>query len=487
MSESHAEATPRPVHPLILSGGSGSRLWPLSRNDRPKQFLSLGGDRPMIVETVARLRGPGFADPTIVCNVEHRFLAAEAMREAGFGVRRTILEPVGRNTAAAIAVGALSIAETDPTGLAFAAASDHLIEDVAAFRAAIAAARPAVEAGRLGVFGVSPSHPETGYGYIEAGEAAGFGDGLFDVARFVEKPDAETAAAYVASGRYSWNAGLFFFRVDAMLEELSRTAPDVLAAARAALAGAREDLDFLHLDADAFGASPSVPFDVAVMERTALGVVAPVDMGWSDIGSWSALWEVSEQDENGCALVGDAIAQDSRNCLVWSRDDRLTTLVGVEDLIVAATEDAVLVAHRSQAEMVKPLVARLDAEGRSEHLTSPTVRRPWGSYTIIDGGPGFLVKRIEVLPRRRLSLQYHHHRAEHWVVVDGVATVTCGPNADELETFDLEANKSTYIPIGAVHRLENRYERPLAIIEVQTGRLLEESDIVRIQDLYGRS
>ncbi len=474
------------IHPVILSGGVGSRLWPLSRAERPKQFLPLVTDEPMIVDAARRLAGPGFAPPIIVCNVEHRFLAAEALRAAGLSAQRILLEPEGRNTAAAIALGALAVAASDAKGLVLAAPADALVKDPAAFRDAIERARPAAEAGRLTTFGVRPSRPETGYGYIEAGAPLSNAPGVRAIARFVEKPDAATAAEYVASGAHFWNAGLFMMRADAALAALDKHAPAILAAAGAALAGARMDLDFTRLDPAAFAEAPEAAFDVAVMERTDLGAVAPVDMGWSDLGAFQALWEAADRDAAGNAVKGAAELVDVRGSFAWAEPGRLIGMVGVENVVAVATDDAVLVAGRERAADVKALVASLEASGRPEARAAREVYRPWGSYRTIDHGPGFLVKRITVKPRSKLSLQFHHHRAEHWVVVDGVATVSCGANVDEIETFDLEANQSTYIPKGAVHRLENRYERPLELIEVQTGHILEEEDIVRLDDAYGR-
>lgn len=476
------------IRPLILSGGSGTRLWPLSRADRPKQFLPLTAERPMIVETADRFAGAAFADPILVCNAEHRFLAAEAMRSAARGPASMILEPCGRNTAAAIAVGALAAAALDgPEALVLSAASDHQILDLDALEAAVAQARPAAEAGRIVVFSIAPTRPETGYGYIQSGARVRGLDGVAELARFVEKPDRATAERYLADGGYGWNASLFFFRADAAIAELERFAPKILAAARAAFETAAKDLDFTRLDPDAFAAAPSEPFDTAVMEHTDRGAVVGVDMGWTDVGSFSALWDVADRDGDGVATVGDAVAQDCADSLVWSAGGRLVAAVGVRDLVVADTADAVLIAQRGRAEEVKRLVDGLKAEGRTEATASNRGFRPWGSYTCIDGGPGFLVKRIEVAPGGRLSLQSHVHRAEHWVVVDGVATVTLGERVEDCRTLTLEPNQSTYIPQGWIHRLENLGHAPLALIEVQTGPVLSEDDIVRYDDVYGRS
>ncbi|MCI4663236.1 MAG: mannose-1-phosphate guanylyltransferase/mannose-6-phosphate isomerase [Neomegalonema sp.] len=475
------------IHPLLLSGGSGSRLWPLSRPARPKQFLPLLSEQPMIVETAHRFGGAEFAAPVLICNVEHRFLAAEALRAGGVAPARIILEPEGRNTAPAIALGALAVADKDPTALMIAAPADAEIKDLAAFQQAIDAARPAAEAGKLATFGVAPTHPETGYGYIEAGAPLAGIDAVRKITRFVEKPDADTAARYLAAGGFYWNAGLFMFRADAVLAAFREHAPEILEAAQRALANAHVDNDFTRLDPAAFAKAPSEPFDIAVMEKTEHGAVAPVDMGWSDVGGFAALWEVAEKSAAGNAIVGETALRDVRNSLVWAEPGRMLTAIGMDDIVAVATEDVTFIAPKSRAAEVKTLLAELKAAGCAEALSSATVYRPWGSYRTVEQGPGFLVKRITVKPRSKLSLQYHHHRAEHWVVVEGVATVTCGPNADELKTFDLEPNQSTYIPIGAVHRLENRYERSLSLIEVQSGHILKEEDIVRLDDAYGRS
>lgn len=475
------------IRPVILSGGVGSRLWPLSRAERPKQFLPLVSDEPMIVDTARRFDRPGFAAPIVVCNDAHRFLAAEAFNAAGLTAERILLEPEGRNTGPAIALGALAARAVDGAdAVILAAAADALIANADAFHAAIAAARPAAEAGALVVFGVTPTRPETGYGYIEAGAPLNDGAIVRAVARFVEKPDAATAARYVASDAYFWNAGLFMMRADAAIDALRAHAPAILSAAEAAFAAARQDLDFLRIDRDAFSAAPAEPFDIAVMERTPHGAVVPVDMGWNDVGAFTALWDAAAKDADGNAARGVVEFVDAERSFAWAEPGRVLGMVGVRDVIAVATDDAVLVADASRAVAVKELVTRLEAAGRPEARGAREAHRPWGSYRVIDAGPGFLVKRITVKPRSKLSLQYHHHRAEHWIVVDGVATVTCGPNVDALDVRDLEANQSTYIPMGAVHRLENRYERPLELIEVQTGAILEESDIVRIEDAYGR-
>lgn len=467
------------IHPVILSGGLGRRLWPVSRKNRPKQFLSFGGSDPLIVETARRAQGGGFAPPLIICNAEHRFLVAECFSGSGPAARRIILEPVGRGTAAAIAVACLSVPDE---ALVLVMPSDHVIAAVDRFHDALARARAAAEMGHIVGFGVVPTRPETGYGYIEHGSAIGGAGDVLGIARFHEKPDLATAKAYLAGGRHSWNAGIFLFQASAVLRAFRRFAPDVLAGARAALDRAVTDLDFLRLDAVAFTEIPSMPFDTAIMEKTSLGAVVPVDMGWSDIGSWRSMWEVAEKDENGNAAVGDVRLLNTRNSLAWSRDGTMTALVGVQDLLVVASDGAVLIAGAAQSEAVAELVMRLEAEAEERHLSSRRVHRPWGNYETLDAGPGYLGKRLTVNPGARLSLQFHRHRAEHWVVVFGVARVT-----REDRTFDLHANESTFLPKETVHRLENPGSDPLVLIEIQTGDLLSEEDIVRLDDVYGRA
>jgi mannose-1-phosphate guanylyltransferase/mannose-6-phosphate isomerase len=470
------------IYPVILSGGSGSRLWPVSRASYPKQFLPLASGKPMIIATAERVLGDGFAPPTIVCNHECRFIVAESFQSAGIDPLQIVLEPFGRNTASAAAVAALSVAERDLDGVLLLMPSDHLIASPDEFRHAVSVGREAAERGLLVTFGVTPSGPHTGYGYIERGAPIADCDGVDAIRRFVEKPSPELAVELAASGAHCWNAGIFLFRAGALIEEMARHAPDVLEAARSALERAATDLDFLRLDAESFAAAPSVPLDIAVMEKTARGAVVPVEMNWSDIGSWHALWEASDRDGDGNSVAGDVLLADTRGTLVRSEGGTLTAVVGVDDLVVVATDDAVLVASRDRAEDVKGLVAEMERLGRTEHLHRSTVYRPWGSYQSLDGGDGYLVKRINVKPGGCLSLQYHHHRAEHWVVVEGEATITRGS-----ETFVLGPNQSTYIPMREVHRLDNRGTGPLILIEVQTGELLSEDDITRLEDMYGRS
>jgi mannose-1-phosphate guanylyltransferase/mannose-6-phosphate isomerase len=463
--------------PVILSGGSGTRLWPASREAHPKQFLPLAGTQSLLQQTWLRVAGlPDTAPPLVVGNEEHRFLIAEQLREVGAAAGPIVLEPLGRNTAPAIAAAAL-VAQADGSDpLLLVLPSDHLIGDEAAFRAAIAQARAAAEDGSLVTFGIVPDAPETGFGYIQAGP----GEGVRAVARFVEKPDAATARAYVDSGQYFWNSGMFLFRASRVLEELEAQRPAMLGHVRAAVAAARTDADFLRLDRAAFAAAPSESIDYAVMEHTTRAAVVPMAAQWSDVGSWSALWQVSERDADGNALRGDVLALDTRNTLAHA-PRRLVALLGVDDLVVVDTEDALLVARRDGVQQVKEIVARLKADGRAQVQTNTRVFRPWGSYETVDAGERFQVKRIVVKPGAALSLQMHHHRAEHWVVVRGTARVTC----DE-RVFELAENQSTFIPLGSKHRLENPGTQPLELIEVQSGGYLGEDDIVRFEDVYGR-
>ncbi|HEX5756851.1 MAG TPA: mannose-1-phosphate guanylyltransferase/mannose-6-phosphate isomerase [Arenimonas sp.] len=464
--------------PVLLSGGSGTRLWPLSRETHPKQFQPLLGEHSLLQGTWQRLEGlPGLAAPIVVANEEHRFMVAEQLRQVGASAAALILEPVGRNTAPAIAAAALQAVSDGRDPLLLVLPSDHLIRDAAGFRRAVQSALPAAESGQLVTFGIVPTAPETGYGYIKAAA----GQGVRAVERFVEKPDLATAQGFLASGDYAWNSGMFLFRAKRYLEELGRHAPAILAQVQAALAAARRDADFLRLDREAFTACPSDSIDYAVMEKTDRAAVLPIDVGWSDIGAWSAIWEIAEQDADGNAHHGDVIARGCRNTLAWG-GRRLLTLLGVEDLIVVDTDDALLVARRERVQEVKELVAELKAQNRPQASVHRKVYRPWGSYDGIDSGERFQVKRIEVTPGAALSLQMHHHRAEHWVVVRGTARITCDD-----KVFMLTENQSTYIPLGSRHRLENPGKLPLELIEVQSGSYLGEDDIVRFDDAYGRS
>ncbi|MGB5080841.1 MAG: mannose-1-phosphate guanylyltransferase/mannose-6-phosphate isomerase [Burkholderiales bacterium] len=470
-----------PFYPVVLCGGSGSRLWPMSRRLLPKQFLPLVSERTLFQDTLLRLQGiDKLRAPIVVSNDEHRFLVAEQMREIGVKPEVQILEPVGRNTAPAVAVVALHLQGRNPDACLLVLPSDHLIRNVAAFHSAVAAALPLAAEGSLVTFGIAPQGPVTGYGYIERGAPLAGGKEGFGVKRFVEKPDLETARAYVSSGGYFWNSGMFAFRAGRFIEELGRFRPDIVAAARAALDAGKRDLDFLRLDAAAFSACPSDSIDYAVMERTTASAMVRADIGWSDVGSWTALWDVGEKDAEGNVVHGDVDLRDAKACYVRA-EHRMVAGLGVRDLIIVETDDAVLVAEKSHAQEVKEVVDRLDRQARTEHVSHSRVYRPWGYYESIDGGDRFQVKRIMVKPGEALSLQMHHHRAEHWVVVSGTAKVTRG----EEERF-LSENESTYIPIGTKHRLENPGKMPLFLIEVQSGGYLGEDDIVRFEDRYRR-
>lgn len=463
------------IQPVILSGGSGTRLWPLSREAYPKQFLSLAGELTMLQATWKRVAPIAARGPLVIANEEHRFVAAEQLQQVGAEPAAIILEPVGRNTAPAIAVAALEATRDGGDALLLVLPSDHVINNETAFRSAVQAAAAAAEAGKLVTFGIVPTGPETGYGYIKAAD----GQGLRAVERFVEKPDLGTATRYVSSGQYYWNSGMFLFKASRYLQELERLQPAMLAGSRQAWQQARRDADFTRLDKEAFTAVPSDSIDYAVMEKTADAVVIPLDAGWNDVGSWTALRDVSQQDGDGNAHQGDVIAIDCRNTYAYAQ--RLVALVGLDDVVVVETDDAVLVGKADRMQDVKTVVAQLKAEGRSEATWHRKVYRPWGAYDSIDNGERFQVKRITVKPGGTLSLQMHHHRAEHWIVVSGTAEVTRGD-----EVILLSENQSTYIPLGVTHRLRNPGKLPLELIEVQSGSYLGEDDIVRFEDTYGR-
>ena len=464
--------------PVLLSGGVGSRLWPVSRAARPKQFLPLGGEGSMLQETQRRLEGLDCGPAIVVCNAEHRFMVAEQLRAEAAESPTIILEPAGRNTAPAIALAALQAQSQHPEALLLVLPADHHVTNPAAFRATVERAMAPAQAGKLMTFGVVPSSPETGYGYVRCGEV--LADGIFSLAEFVEKPDEATAARYVADGAYCWNSGLFLFRADRYLEALSQHQPEMLAACEQAMARAEHDLDFIRPDAEAFLASPADSIDYAVMEHTADGGVATLDCGWSDVGAWSALWEIGATDSDGNVSEGDVLLHDARNNYVRS-ESRLVTALGVEDLVVVETADAVMVGARDRVQDIKQVVEALTASNRPEASIHQKVFRPWGSYESLVVGEQFQVKRLTVTPGQTLSLQLHHHRAEHWVVVSGEAQVTRGE-----EQLTLGPDQSTYIPIGMKHRLANRGAAPLEVIEVQSGSYLGEDDIVRFDDVYGR-
>jgi mannose-1-phosphate guanylyltransferase / mannose-6-phosphate isomerase len=467
------------IHPVVLSGGSGTRLWPLSRAAYPKQLMPLVSERSLLQETLERVADPAaFAAPVLICNDEHRFLVAEQLRALGCKAEAIVLEPVARNTAPAVTAAAVM---AKPDSLLLILPSDHYIVEAGKFRAAVATAAKAAEAGSLVTFGITPTAPETGYGYIRRGEALAKTPGGYRVAAFVEKPDSATAAGYLASGQYLWNSGMFLFRADRYLAELARFEPAMLAAVKEAVAGATKDLDFIRLAKDSFARATSKSIDYAVMEKTADAAVVPADMGWTDVGSWAALWDVAEKDARGNALIGDVIAADVTNSYIRS-ESRLVTAVGLDNIVLVETVDAVMAVARGRAQDIKLIIDRLNATDRGERLAHRRVYRPWGSYETVDIDKGFQVKRLVVNPGAKLSLQKHAKRAEHWVVVRGTARVT-----RDRDIYELNANQSTYIPLGAVHRLENPGTEILHLIEVQSGDYLGEDDIVRLEDNYGRT
>lgn len=469
------------ILPVIMAGGSGSRLWPLSRELYPKQFLQLDGDTTMLQATVHRLIQLDCAQPLLICNEEHRFLVAEQLRSLGKLAQNIILEPAGRNTAPAIALAAMTALQTFVDGedpLLLVLAADHVIRDEDAFTTSVQAAIPHAEAGKLVTFGIVPSHPETGYGYIRRGAEL---LGAYTVAEFVEKPNSVIAEGYLASGEYYWNSGMFLFRASRFLAELKLFRPDIHAACTQAVGTINPDLDFVRVDKAAFLACPSDSIDYAVMEKTADAVVVPMDAGWSDVGSWTSLWEISSKDIAGNVFRGDVVQHSSHNNYVFA-ENGLVSLVGVDNLVVVQTKDAVLVVDQCKVQNVKKIVEGLKAAGRCEHRVHREVYRPWGRFDSLDNGDRYQVKRITVKPGEKLSLQMHHHRAEHWIVVSGTAKVTNGDR-----TFLVPENESTFIPVGAVHSLENPGKIPLEIIEVRSGTYLAEDDIVRLDDRYGRT
>jgi mannose-1-phosphate guanylyltransferase len=461
------------IVPVIMAGGSGTRLWPLSRAAHPKQFLRLHGEDTMLQATVKRLSGLDIQSSITICNEEHRFFVAEQLREID-KLGSIILEPVGRNTAPAIALAALTVKD-DPLLLVLAA--DHVIQDEAAFNAAVMRAIPLAEAGKLVTFGIVPSEPDTGYGYIKRGNDLGEG---FTVDEFVEKPSLEVAQGYISSGEYYWNSGMFLFRASSYIEELKKFRPDILEQCKASVMDVKADLDFLRINKETFESCPAESIDYAVMEKTSQAVVVSMDAGWSDIGSWSSLWDISEKDGDGNSTHGDVILHNTHNSYVKT-DERLVAAIGVNDLVIVSTKDALMVAHKDSVQDVKIITANLKARSRREWELNHEVFRPWGKYDSIDSGDRYQVKRITVKPGAKLSVQMHHHRSEHWVVVCGTARVTNGES-----TFLLAENESTYIQAGIVHALENPGKVDLELIEVQTGLYLGEDDIVRFEDIYGR-
>ncbi|MCS5706474.1 mannose-1-phosphate guanylyltransferase/mannose-6-phosphate isomerase [Synechococcus sp. FGCU-3] len=471
--------------PVILCGGTGTRLWPLSRATYPKQYWALAGsgEETLLQQTHQRLEGlAGLAAPLLICNEDHRFIVAEQMRQIGVDPAAILLEPVGRNTAPAVAVAALKATARGEDPLLLVLAADHVIQDPARFQSTVEAGMEAAEAGQLVTFGIVPTAPEIGYGYIEAAQSLAGASAPVPIARFVEKPDRATAEQFLATGRFTWNSGMFLFKASAILAELERLAPDVVSACRSALEHDAADLDFLRLEREAFASCPNVAIDVAVMEKTDRGAVLPLEAGWSDVGSWSALWETAaERDEQGNVLRGRVISEGSRNCYLRS-EHRLVVGLGVEDLVVVETDDVVLVAHRDRAQDVKTVVGQLESAGAYESKAHRKIYRPWGSYDGVTEGGRWQVKKIVVNPGASLSLQMHHHRAEHWIVVAGTALVEKN-GVEEL----VGENQSTYIPLGCRHRLTNPGKIPVEMIEVQSGPYLGEDDIVRFEDRYGRS
>jgi mannose-1-phosphate guanylyltransferase/mannose-1-phosphate guanylyltransferase/mannose-6-phosphate isomerase len=469
------------IVPVVLCGGTGSRLWPLSREGFPKQFWPLVASTTMLQETVARATGLGFSAPLIVCNQAHRFLVAEQLREAGVAGAQIVLEPMARNSAPAIAAAALLAHEADPQAVMWLMAADAAINDTPALHEALGKAASAARAGRIVAFGMKPTAPETGYGYIESGAAIDGQQGVFAIDRFIEKPDAAKAADLLAGGRHLWNSGMFVATAATLVAELERLAPALLAQVRAAVEGATRDLDFVRLQPEAFKQAPDISIDYAVMEKTVHSAVVPADIGWSDVGSWAALWEVSPKDAVGNATVGAVELLSAKNCYVRS-EGMLTAVVGLQDAVIVVTDDAVLAMHRDHAQDVKKLLDQLKAKGRKEATEHRRMYRPWGHYEGLIQGDRFQVKKISVKAGEKLSLQKHFHRAEHWVVVNGTAIVE-----RDAERIMLRENESVYLPLGSVHRLENPGMIPLTLIEVQSGSYLGEDDIVRFEDTYGRT
>lgn len=472
------------IRPIILSGGAGTRLWPLSQPLYPKQLLPLVSDQTLLQETALRISGDGFHAPTVICNTAHRFLVAEQLRKAGAAPHEIILEPCPRSTAPAIAVAALRAHAEDPESILLVLPSDHVVRDQDAFRAAVDTAARAAALGKLVTFGITPTRPETGYGYIKADGPLADAPGAFAIERFVEKPDLATAQAFLSGGNHTWNSGMFLLPAQAFLDDVGRLQPDVFSACSEASENAEKDLDFIRLEPKAFAQSPAISIDHGIMEKSDNGAVVPTAMGWDDVGSWNALWDLAERDGRENAELGPVVTDDVSGSYIRSEGPRLA-VIGVNDMVIVANDDAVLVAPRARAQDVREIARQIQGNGDPSNVSADDkvrVHRPWGWYQCVDGGDGFLVKRLYVAPGQRLSMQYHNHRAEHWVVVSGKARVTNGE-----QTFILERNQSTYIPLGTKHRLENPSDEPLYLVEVQSGNRLEEDDIVRLEDDYARS
>ncbi|QEY15073.1 mannose-1-phosphate guanylyltransferase/mannose-6-phosphate isomerase [Cellvibrio sp. KY-GH-1] len=471
------------IIPVVLAGGSGTRLWPMSRQHYPKQLLKLFGDKTMLQQTIARLDGvPNLAPPIVVCNEEHRFMVAEQLHEIGQPKASIILEPVARNTAPALALAALHARSLADNPILLVLSADHMIKDVSAFHSALNDAIVAALAGHLATFGVNPTRPETGYGYIKTHHDSKQADATFyPVTRFVEKPDLPTAERYLAEGCYYWNSGMFVFQTEVFLKELQEQSAEVVIAAEQAKVWSVQDLDFIRVDKDSFSQAPNISIDYALMEKSSNVVCVPFSAGWSDVGDWKSFWDLSDKDSAGNSIIGDGIDIGSSNTLVFSQDKLVATL-GVNNLMIVNTPDAVLVADQSQAQQVKAIIAQIEKQKRSEHLQHREIYRPWGCYDAIDTGDRYQVNRIRVKPGGSLSLQVHHHRAEHWIVVKGTALVQKGD-----QNMLLSENESTYIPVGTKHRLSNPGKIPLEIIEVQSGPYLKEDDVIRYEDSYGRS
>ena len=470
--------------PVIMAGGTGSRLWPLSRTLYPKQFMTLEGEDSLLQATLKRLMGLNCSAPIVVTNEEHRFIAAEQLRRLGSEIGTLVLEPVGRNTAPAVALAALEALKGHEDPLLLIMPADHVIDDIEHFQKTVREAEKLAETGKLVTFGIRPTSAETGYGYIRADIAASEqkekdGSG-YPIIEFIEKPDTETAKRYLESGQYLWNSGMFLFKARKYLEELEVFSPEIVRACRAAMETITADLDFQRIDKAEFEQCPSDSIDYAVMEKTGDAYVVPLDIQWNDIGSWSALWDIAEKDADHNVIRGDVLINETRNCYIHNKD-KLVAAVGLEDIVVVNTKDAVLVATKDKVQNVKEIVKLLKEQGRSEYYNHRVVYRPWGKYDSVDFGDRYQVKRITVKPGAVLSVQMHHHRAEHWVVVSGTAKVRKGD-----ETLLLTENQSTYIPLGTTHSLENPGKIPLELIEVQSGSYLEEDDIVRFDDVYGR-